>query len=91
MCFINKSPILDKVKNKYQLNFQGRVTVPSIKNFQLIDLKEDNIDKDKYENIYIQFGKIGDDLFNLDVSYPFSIYQAFGIAISLIDSKIALN
>jgi len=33
----------------------------------------------------MQFGKVGDDSFNMDVSWPLSIFQAFGIAISAFD------
>lgn len=79
------------MRKSYHLNFHGRVSVSSIKNFQLISKKEELKEKNNQENIYIQFGKNGKNQFNLDVSYPFSIYQAFGIAISSIDSKVALS
>lgn len=55
------------------IDFEGRVTQESVKNFQLID--EDN-------KVYMQFGKFDANVFNLDVGYPFSLFQAFAIALS---------
>jgi len=62
------------------LDFGGRISVPSIKNFQLIE-------PNNTDTIYLQFGKIGEDLFNLDLRYPFSIFQAFAVALSAFDFK----
>jgi tubby-related protein 1 len=53
-----------------------------VKNFQLVD---DNND----EHIYLQFGRIEDEHFNLDFQWPLSPLQAFGIALSSFDYKIA--
>jgi hypothetical protein len=36
----------------------------------------------------MQFGRIGENSFNLDVKYPFSILQGFGIALSSLDFKL---
>ena len=36
------------------------------------------------------FGRVGEDIFNMDIRYPMSIVQAFGIALSSFDSKLAL-
>ena len=59
----------------YRLNFKGRVTVPSVKNFQLV--APDDIDY-----IVSQFGKVGEDRFNLDFRAPLNAFQAFAIALS---------
>jgi tubby-related protein 1 len=37
----------------------------------------------------MQFGKAGDHVFNLDVAYPCSIFQAFAIALASLDFKIS--
>lgn len=47
------------------LNFKGRVEKPSVKNFQLIDEKDDS-------TIYLQFGRLNNELFNMDFQYPLS-------------------
>ena len=40
MCLKNKPPVWTSALNAYVLNFFGRVTMPSVKNFQLV-LHED--------------------------------------------------
>ena len=39
----------------------------SVKNFQLVDQHDDS-------KIYMQFGRVGKDIFNMDVAFPFSIF-----------------
>ena len=39
--------------------------------------------------IVVQFGRISDDLFTLDYSFPMCAVQAFAIALSSFDSKLA--
>uniref|UniRef100_A0A915PZU7 Tubby C-terminal domain-containing protein n=1 Tax=Setaria digitata TaxID=48799 RepID=A0A915PZU7_9BILA len=77
-------PLLVRLNNtqSYVLNFHGRVTQPSVKNFQIIH------DADpKY--IVMQFGRIGYDAFTMDFRYPLSALQAFGIAMTSFHGKIA--
>ena len=66
----------------FVLNFNGRVDKASVKNFQLIDEYDDN-------KIYMQFGRVGKDAFTMDFQYPLCALQAFGIALSSFDYKIA--
>lgn len=122
------------------LNFHGRVTQASVKNFQLIE-SEDHLDNLSANNnnlkraqhkewppedaspakqanvatfwapstsgdqparpggslagaqynssIVMQFGRISTHEFTCDVSHPLSILQAFSIALSSFDSKLA--
>jgi tubby-related protein 1 len=58
----------------YRLNFKGRVSVASVKNFQLINTDEPN-------DVICQFGKIGEDKFHLDFKAPFNAVQAFAVAL----------
>ena len=46
---------------------------------------------DEYDDnkIYMQFGRIGKQNFNMDVAFPMSIFQAYGIALSSFDFKFA--
>jgi len=66
----------------FVLNFNGRVDKPSVKNFQLVEESDDEL-------IYLQFGRVGEDSFNMDFQYPLSPLQAFGICLSSFDYKIA--
>jgi hypothetical protein len=67
-------------------DFKGRVKEPSIKNFQLIP----EVDGRRHATLHdfvLQFGKIGKSSFIVDVQYPFSIFQAFAIALAAFDTE----
>jgi hypothetical protein len=40
------------------------------------------------DDVILQFGKIGKDLFTMDYRYPISAFQAFAICVSSFDTKI---
>lgn len=82
MFYFNKPPKWNEQVQAFVLNFNGRVDKASVKNFQLIDEYDDN-------KIYMQFGRIGQTDFNMDVAYPCSLFQAFGIALTSFDFKFA--
>jgi len=79
----NKPPKWNDQVGAYVLNFNGRVTRASVKNFQLSDQKEDP------DTVIMQFGRVGKDAFTMDFQYPLCALQAFGIALSSFDYKIA--
>jgi len=79
---MNKPPNWSDEVGAYVLNFNGRVTMASVKNFQLVS-------PDDLETVVVQFGRVGKDLFTLDFRFPLSPLQAFGIALSSFDYKIA--
>ncbi|PWA74752.1 tubby-like protein [Artemisia annua] len=81
----NKAPRWHEQLQCWCLNFNGRVTVASVKNFQLVASLENGED----ENVIIQFGKVGKDAFTMDYQYPISAFQAFAICLSSFDTKIA--
>ena len=66
----------------YVLNFNGRVTMASVKNFQLVPPEDQ-------EAVLLQFGRVGKDLFTMDYQHPLSPFQAFAICLSSFDSKLA--
>jgi len=74
----NRHPRWDADRNCLVMNFGKRVKLPSVKNFIL---------EDKMGNKTLLFGRVGDDQFNLDVSYPISIFQGFCIALSSIYAR----
>ncbi|KAK2990570.1 hypothetical protein RJ640_019850 [Escallonia rubra] len=82
----NKAPRWHEQLQCWCLNFNGRVTVASVKNFQLVASVENG---QEHENVILQFGKVGKDVFTMDYQYPISAFQAFAICLSSFDTKIA--
>lgn len=85
----NKSPRWHEQLQCWCLNFNGRVTVASVKNFQLVASPENAAAGQEHENVILQFGKVGKDVFTVDYQYPISAFQAFAICLSSFDTKIA--
>ncbi|VVA95414.1 unnamed protein product [Arabis nemorensis] len=90
----NKTPRWHEQLRCWCLNFHGRVTVASVKNFQLVaaasggggtGLSPDT----QNERIILQFGKVGKDMFTMDYGYPISAFQAFAICLSSFETRIA--
>ncbi|PWA61595.1 F-box domain, cyclin-like protein [Artemisia annua] len=87
----NKSPRWHEQLQCWCLNFKGRVTVASVKNFQLVASVDPshNVSDAEQNKVILQFGKIGQDMFTMDYRYPLSAYQAFAICLSSFDTKPA--
>ncbi|XP_077565397.1 tubby-related protein 3 isoform X2 [Stigmatopora nigra] len=77
----NKAPMWNDDTQSYVLNFYGRVTQASIKNFQIVH------DKDP-DYIVMQFGRVAEDIFTLDYNYPMCALQAFAICLSSFDHRM---
>ena len=77
----NKKPNWNEELRAYILDFKGRVTVPSVKNFQLVERHT--------EKVLVQFGKIASDKFTLDFQHPVNGLQAFSQALTALDNKLA--
>ncbi|KAL6524986.1 Tubby-like F-box protein 8 [Orobanche minor] len=91
----NKAPRWHEQLQCWCLNFRGRVTVASVKNFQLIAAvapgpapSQQNGPSDQ-DKIILQFGKVGKDMFTMDYRYPLSAFQAFALCLSSFDTKLA--
>ncbi|XP_065054866.1 tubby-related protein 3-like isoform X2 [Rhopilema esculentum] len=78
----NKTPVWNDDTQSYVLNFHGRVTQASVKNFQVIHENDPDY-------IVMQFGRVADDIFTMDFNYPLCALQAFSIALSSFDGKLA--
>ncbi|PIN06766.1 Tub family protein [Handroanthus impetiginosus] len=86
----NKAPRWHEQLQCWCLNFNGRVTVASVKNFQLVaSLENVSGGGQELDNVILQFGKVGKDTFTMDYQYPISAFQAFAICLSSFDTKIA--
>ncbi|KAG0302025.1 Tubby- protein 1 [Linnemannia gamsii] len=78
----NKSPQWNDDTNSFVLNFGGRVSLASVKNFQIV---HDN----DLDYIIMQFGKTSQDNFTMDCQYPMTPFQAFAFALTSFDAKLA--
>ncbi|KAF0347940.1 Tub-domain-containing protein [Gigaspora margarita] len=78
----NKSPQWNEETQSYVLNFNGRVTMASVKNFQIV---HDN----DLDYIIMQFGRVTEETFTMDFMYPMCPLQAFSIALTSFDAKLA--
>lgn len=79
---INKPPKWNDQMQAYCLNFNGRVTKASVKNFQLAS-------GDALDHVILQFGKVGKDAFTMDYAWPINALQAFAICLTSFDNKLA--
>jgi hypothetical protein len=82
LCLHNKTPQWNDETQSYVLNFHGRVTKASVKNFQIIHY-------DDPDYIVMQFGRVSEDVFSMDYNYPLCALQAFAITLSSFDNKLA--
>ncbi|KAD3067332.1 hypothetical protein R6Q59_018595 [Mikania micrantha] len=94
----NKSPRWHEQLQCWCLNFRGRVTIASVKNFQLIAAPPAAAATSQaappppppeHDKVILQFGKVGKDMFTMDYRYPLSAFQAFAICLSSFDTKLA--
>ncbi|VFQ89681.1 unnamed protein product [Cuscuta campestris] len=96
----NKAPRWHEQLQCWCLNFRGRVTVASVKNFQLIAAaaasgppmaatSRQSSSSSEHDKVILQFGKVGEDMFTMDYRYPLSAFQAFAICLSSFDAKLA--
>lgn len=90
----NKAPRWHEQLQCWCLNFRGRVTVASVKNFQLVAApgntdQPTQVPPAELEKVILQFGKIGKDIFTMDYRYPLSAFQAFAICLTSFDTKPA--
>jgi hypothetical protein len=101
----NKQPYwLDSIQ-AYSLDFSGRVTLPSNKNFQLVldgnpalGNRSTSSANQQYQHpggsdITLQFGKVfaaaSVEVYTVDVAWPLSPVQAFGVSLTAVIQKKA--
>eukprot|EP00808_Paulinella_micropora_P006297 g15845.t1 len=78
LILVNKEPIFNHQVNAFVLDFKGRVSEASVKNFQLVD-------RNNADLVLLQFGRVGADKFNMDFRYPLSPMQAFLACVTTFD------
>jgi tubby-related protein 1 len=80
----NKQPKWNDQIRAYTLEFHGRVTMASVKNFQLVDTSNPG-------RVLIQFGRVEENKFNLDYQHPICGVQAFALAVTSLENKLACD
>ena len=96
----NKAPLWNEHSQVYQLDFGGRVTQESAKNFQIefkgkqVRARFLNASQFILNRIFIdlgqvmQFGRIDGNAYTLDFQYPFSAVQAFAVALANVTQRL---
>ena len=81
----NKRPKWNAAAGGHVLNFYGRVTQSSVKNFQLMCAEVGE------ETTVLQFGRVrgARERLTLDFGYPLSAVQAFAVCLASLDGKLA--
>ncbi|KAG7249515.1 hypothetical protein CRUP_015088 [Coryphaenoides rupestris] len=77
----NKTPVWNDDTQSYVLNFHGRTDMQPFAILSVSPLPADYI--------VMQFGRVAEDVFTMDYNYPMCALQAFAIALSSFDSKLA--
>uniref|UniRef100_S4REX9 Tubby C-terminal domain-containing protein n=1 Tax=Petromyzon marinus TaxID=7757 RepID=S4REX9_PETMA len=75
--FVDNPPQWNPKTHGYHYDFRGRISEASVKNFKGVNIRGMNV----------QFGRTNDNVFKLDAQYPFSIFQAFGLALTVFDCE----
>lgn len=79
--FINKTPTFSTIYKCYVLKFIDRTIKSSTKNFQLINIKNEN-------DIFLQFALCDDNKYILDYKAPFNVLTAFAVGIVTLSQKM---
>ncbi|XP_013138738.1 PREDICTED: tubby-related protein 4 [Papilio polytes] len=77
-CKRQSAPMWNENSQVYQLDFGGRVTQESAKNFQI----------EYHGKQVMQFGRIDGNAYTLDFQYPFSALQAFAVALANVTQRL---
>ncbi|ORD98570.1 TULP3 [Hepatospora eriocheir] len=80
----NTQPIYNPDTNSYSLNFSGRVTIASVKNFQIIHKLDPTF-------ITLTFGKENSNSYILDFTHPWSPIKAFCVGLTALDHKLGFE
>jgi Tub family len=80
----NKKPYFNNDTNSFSLNFSGRITRPSVKNFQIIHPLDPTY-------ITLTFGKEDINTYILDFTYPWSAINAFCVGLTALDHKFGCD
>ena len=76
----------------FVLNFSGRVTQPSVKNFQLIEVAAEDENEppasQAFSKVLLQFGKTGRNSFTMDLRQPMTPLEGFCVSVAALERKV---
>eukprot|EP00826_Nyctotherus_ovalis_P009165 TRINITY_DN1240_c0_g1_i18.p1 TRINITY_DN1240_c0_g1~~TRINITY_DN1240_c0_g1_i18.p1 ORF type:complete len:387 (+),score=65.88 TRINITY_DN1240_c0_g1_i18:107-1267(+) len=75
ICLRNKPSEWDQSLQAYVSTIKNPLIKASVKNLQIVNPHNDKL--------VLEFGRIGSESFLLEVAHPFSVFQAFGICLSI--------
>ncbi|KAH9261072.1 hypothetical protein BASA81_000776 [Batrachochytrium salamandrivorans] len=81
---VNKPPVWSDKRHAWTLNFHGRVTRASVKNFQLCRPED-------FDHVVLQHGRVGQDTFTMDVAWPMSLMQGLAVCLSSLHAKLGVE
>lgn len=81
---MNKPPVWSDKRQAWTLNFHGRVTRASVKNFQLVRPEE-------HDHVVLQHGRVGQDTFTMDIAWPMSMIQGLAVCLSSLHAKLGVE
>lgn len=81
---MNKPPVWSEKRQAWTLNFHGRVTRASVKNFQLVRPED-------HDHVVLQHGRVGQDTFTMDIAWPMSIIQGFAVCLTSLHAKLGVE
>jgi tubby-related protein 1 len=88
---VNRTPWWDEGLGAFVLNFGGRITRASIKNYQLVPADSEVAiglqGQQAAHFIVSQFGRIDEHEFHLDITPSMSVLQGFGVALTALVHK----
>lgn len=83
----SRQPDWNEELDAWTMDFRGRATLASKKNFQLVTPRQRD---DEEPRVLFLMGKRGKDIYSLDFAYPLSPTAAFGIALTTFAQKFAV-
>ena len=91
----NKAPLWNEGSQVYQLDFGGRVTQESAKNFQIEHSGKQVRTIRRPTELHhllcyqvMQFGRIDENAYTLDFQYPLTALQAFSVALANVTQRL---
>ena len=74
-----------------QIHTHSKCKILVLNSFKKFQLNFQLIEPEDHETVVLQFGRVGKHDFTMDVRWPFTPLQAFGVVLSSFDSKIACD
>lgn len=85
--FQTEEPKWSDETQEYILQFDSQIDKPSVKSFKLKH-KSGMPECADESSVFLEFGKVNEDKYQMTLRWPFSIFTAFSVAISAIEAPV---